>query len=453
MSHCSKRGRLICSLLLLIGPIAAPARSETRAKSPRPNLIVIMADDLGYGDLSCYGGWIDVPHLERMSREGMRFLDFHSSGNVCSPTRAGLMTGRYQQRAGIPGVVFADPNRPQHLHGLQQSETTFPELLREAGYATAIFGKWHLGYLPKYNPIHHGFDQFRGYVSGNVDFFSHVDQAGNFDWWQQDELKQEEGYTTHLITRHAVEFIRRQRDRPFCLYLPHEAPHYPYQGPHDEAERQVGKVQKTQGKRQDIREAYREMVQEMDRGIGEVLNELREQQLDRNTLVLFFSDNGANQNGSNGRLRGNKGSNWEGGHRVPALAWWPGRIRPGSVSQDLTITLDVMPTLLAVAGVDVPGTLALDGVDLSRILFQDERLVERTLIWNGEAIRTGPWKLIRDRSRKNAPTGFQLFHLGDDLGETQDLADRYPERVARMQAQLDQWRSDVEATATAQPKQ
>ena len=360
----------------------------------RPNLIVIMADDLGYGDLSCYGGWIETPRLNELAANGMRFTDFHSSGNVCSPTRAGLLTGRYQQRAGIPGVVYADPNREAHVHGLQEDETTFAKLLHEAEYTTAIFGKWHLGYYQQYNPIHHGFDLFRGYVSGNIDFFSHVDQAGNYDWWHQDKHVVEPGYTTHLLTKHAVEFIHQNVSRPFCLYLPHEAPHYPYQGPADKAERTVGGTFRTTGARTDIKRAYREMVEEMDRGIGEVVRAVQRLGLANRTFILFCSDNGANKNGSNGPLRGNKGSNWEGGHRVPCVAWWPGKIAPGQVCHDLTITLDIMPTLLAAAGVPSPDTHQLDGLNLLPRLLGGEPIVHRKLYWNGKAMRDGPWKLI-----------------------------------------------------------
>ncbi|MCW3136324.1 MAG: sulfatase-like hydrolase/transferase [Canidatus Methanoxibalbensis ujae] len=161
----------------------------------RPNFVIIMADDLGYGDIGCYGSErIRTPHLDRLAVEGMWFTDFHSSGAVCSPTRAGLMTGRYQQRAGIPTVIFADPKRPTHSHGIQDREVTFAELLAGAGYKTAIFGKWHLGYYKRYNPVRHGFGQFRGYVSGNVDFISHVDQAGRLDWWRDDTIDDEPGY-------------------------------------------------------------------------------------------------------------------------------------------------------------------------------------------------------------------------------------------------------------------
>lgn len=418
------------------------------ADAPRPNIVIVMADDLGYGDLSSYGGWIPSPHLDSLAEQGMRFQDFHSSGNVCSPTRAGLMTGRYQQRAGIPGVVFADPKRPAHLHGLQTSEVTFAERLSDDGYTTAMFGKWHLGYFKKYNPIHHGFGEFRGYVSGNVDFFSHVDQAGSYDWWHQDELVEEDGYTTHLITQHAVRFIEENRDRPFCLYLPHEAPHYPYQGPNDSAERKPGGAFQTSGARSDIKAAYREMVEEMDKGVGEVIATLRRLKLDARTLVFFFSDNGANKNGSNKPLRGSKGSNWEGGHRVPCIAWWPGQIKAGTTTEQLAISLDIMPTVLAAAGTALPDTRKLDGVNLLPVLRGKSDAQSRQLFWNGKAMRDGKWKLVV-RGKGGPSVG--LYDLSKDIGEQNDLAGEFPERVTQMRSGITAWQRDVDATATPQP--
>lgn len=438
----SSRSTILLALLFLSFSL------RSQAADSRPNFVVIMADDLGYGDLSPYGGWIKVPHLEKLAAGGMQFSDFHSSGNVCSPTRAGLMTGRYQQRAGIPGVVYADPKREAHLHGLQTNEVTFAELLKEDGYSTAIFGKWHLGYFEKYNPIHHGFDQFRGYVSGNVDFFSHIDQAGNYDWWHQDQHATEDGYVTHLITQHAVSFIRDHKDKPFCLYLPHEAPHYPYQGPNDSAEREVGNVKRTTGSATDIRRAYREMVEEMDKGVGAVMAELQKHGLEENTLVLFFSDNGANKNGNNGPLRGSKGSNWEGGHRVPCIAHWPGKIKAGSKNSDLTISLDVMPTLLDAARVARPKDRKLDGASLLPTLLGKESLRKRQLVWNGKAIRDGHWKLIVNGKGSK---GTALFDLSTDLGEKKNLAKSESERVQKMLAALDAWKADVAKGATPQP--
>ena len=185
----------------------------------RPNFVIIMADDLGYGDISCFEGWVDTPRLDQLAGEGLRLTDYHSNGAVCSPTRAALMTGRYQQRVGVPGVIVARRDAAVHRTGIGDSEVTFAEALRQQGYATAIYGKWHLGYLPQFNPVRHGFDEFHGYISGNVDFFSHIDQAGHLDWWQNDKLRDEAGYVTHLITEHAVRFIQQNQKRPFCLYL------------------------------------------------------------------------------------------------------------------------------------------------------------------------------------------------------------------------------------------
>jgi arylsulfatase A-like enzyme len=435
--------------LLFWSSVYVAAALPIAADDEKPNIVLIMADDMGYGDLSCYGGWIKTPHLDKLAAEGLRFTDFHSSGAVCSPTRAGLVTGRYQQRAGIPGVVFADRKRPVHYHGLQASEITFAEQFKAAGYATAIFGKWHLGYYEKYNPVNHGFDQFVGYVSGNVDFFSHVDQAGKYDWWHNTKKVEEPGYTTHLITKHAVEFIEKNKGRPFCLYLPHEAPHYPFQGPNDKAERTVGGKFKTQGAVSDTRRAYREMVQEMDKGIGEVVAAIHKHKIHRKTLVFFLSDNGAARWGSNKPLNGGKGSVWEGGHRVPAIAWWPGMFEPGSVCKELTISIDLMPTMLSAAGVDVPTELKLDGVDLMPVMTAGRPLDDRKLYWNGVAMREGPWKLItKSRGLKGGPA---LFNLVDDLGEKNNLARQHPERVKKMLENLEAWKKDVAAGTTVQP--
>lgn len=210
------------------------------ASTQPPNIVLIMADDLGYGDISPYGGWIKTPNLKQLAQTGVQFSDFHASGNVCSPTRAGLMTGLYQQRLGIPGVLFADPARPEHYAGIAAAHTTIAEVLQQHGYATAIFGKWHLGYQAQHNPTLHGFDEFRGFVSGNLDYQSHIDMMGRADWWHNDKLQAEEGYLTDLLTDHAVRFIEENTDRPFFLYLPHHAPHFPFQGRNDPADRSIG---------------------------------------------------------------------------------------------------------------------------------------------------------------------------------------------------------------------
>jgi len=446
----------LASLLVLVMFVQSLYTQALFGESSRsPNIILIMADDLGYGDISPYGGWIKTPNLERMAAQGVRFTDYHSAGNVCSPTRAALMTGRYQQRAGIPGVVAAAPNSPVHEHGLQEVEFTIAEAFRKAGYATGMFGKWHLGYYPKYNPVRHGFDIYKGYVSGNIDFISHYDQAGNFDWWHDDKPTDEAGYTTHLIDKHSLSFIREHKDRPFLLYVPHEAPHYPFQRPGDEARRSKGVgneadwakdkgVTKTQ-----IRERYKVMVEEEDKNVGHILDLLKELGLDRKTFVFFCSDNGAaGAWGDNTPLRGAKGSNWEGGHRVPAIAWWPGTIPAGKTTDQLAIAFDLMPTMLTAAGIELPTERPLDGINLLPVLTEGKTLPGRQLVWNGKAARDGNWKLILNGKGGDK---IGLYDLSDDLGEQKNVAEEHPDRVRNMQAFLKAWDADIKATMTPQP--
>lgn len=400
-----------------------------------PNIILIMADDLGYGDLSCYGGAIDTPHIDRLAKEGLRFTDFHSSGHVCSPTRAGLMTGRYQRRAGIPGVVYANPNQTSHFTGLPVSEVTFAELLRAKGYQTGLIGKWHLGYSRRFNPLHHGFSEFRGYVSGNVDYQSHRDGMDRFDWWNGLRLNHESGYVTRLITKHAVDFINRHHDRPFCLYVAHEAVHYPWQGPHDPPQRGP---HKTDPADVDKDRAFREMLIEMDDSVGAIRAAVEHHHMASRTVVLFFSDNGPDH-GSSGPLRGKKGTNWEGGHRVPCIAWWPDQIASGRQTDQLAITLDIMPTILELAKTEL-GATTCDGRSLVDLLLDGATLGRRRLFWNNKAVRDGPWKLIRQG--KGGPE-LGLYHLGNDLAERHNLADQHPDRVSELLRAMEAWYQDV----------
>lgn len=415
----------------------------------KPNFIIIMADDMGHGDAGCYGGDIPTPHLDKMAAEGMRFTDFHSSGNVCSPTRAGLMTGRYQHRAGIPSVINADPAKAEHHHGLYpDKELTFAEVLKKGGYATAVMGKWHLGYTKEFNPLHHGFDEFRGFVSGNIDYHSHFDRMGVFDWWNGMELVKEEGYSTHLINQHALRFIDENHAKPFCLYVAHEAVHAPWQGPNDPPER--GPNKKPAIKFADRERAFREMLAEMDKGVGQIMDKLKEHNLAENTFVFFLSDNGP-AGGSAGPLRGVKGSNWEGGHRVPGIAWWPGKIPAGAVSDQLSISLDLMPTMLSMAGLSVPDGHLMDGVDLSAVMMEGKAIEGRKLFWsgNGMAMRDGQWKLLL--SGRGLPKGeVGLYDLSEDLGETTNLAHQHPERLLEMRKAMDEWHEDVTKGATKQ---
>jgi len=407
----------------------------------RPNIILIMADDLGYGDIGCYGSKKNsTPNIDALAKGGMKFTDYHSNCPVCSPTRAALMTGRYQQRSGIEGVIYAKGQARQT--GLALEETTFAEILKKHGYVTGIFGKWHLGYNVQFNPVKQGFDEFRGYVSGNVDYHSHIDGAGFDDWWKNLEKVPEEGYCTDLITKHGVDFIERHKDEPFCLYLPHESVHSPYQGRNDPPQRLPGGKTGKKARGEEIARAYKEMIEVMDEGIGKIVETVKRLGLERKTFIFFCSDNGATKNGSNGALAGYKGSLWEGGHRVPAIACWPGRIRPGSVTSQTVLGMDMFPTMVSIAGAKLPAGLNLDGVNLLGTLMKGRELPKRTLFWRyrkQKAVRKGPWKLlIQDNKVK-------LYNLDDDLGEKNNFAEMKPEMVKMLQAELTTWEQEVSA--------
>ena len=274
----------------------------------KPNIILILADDMGYGDAGCYGGkHLQTPAIDTLADRGLRFTDFHSNAPVCSPTRAALLTGCYQQRCGIEGVISAKNHREK---GLSLENVTFADLLKTAGYRTAVFGKWHLGYEPRFNPRYEGFDEFVGFVSGNIDYHSHIDQAGVEDWWQDVELIPEEGYSTDLVTSHGLSFIQRYKDEPFCLYLAHECPHYPYQGPNDPADRTVGKPEPILGRRKDRTAAYKEMMESMDTSIDRIVRKINSLDLEKETFIFFCSDNRPTGPGSSGPLKGKKGSLW-----------------------------------------------------------------------------------------------------------------------------------------------
>lgn len=439
----------------------------------RPNLIIILVDDMGYAGLSCFGNpWFETPELDRLAADGMRFTDFHSSGTVCSPTRAGLLTGRYQQRAGIEAVIHPESDHPEHRKGLQLSETTFAEVLSEAGYSTGLIGKWHQGYPQNsadFHPQNHGFDEFIGYHSGNIDFVSHIGDHYRHDWWHGKIETPEEGYTTHLINDYAEDFVRRHApsDAPFCLYIAHEAIHNPIQVPGDPVRRTESEWTRwdwRNASEAEIIEKYRGMTLPVDEGLGQLRKALDELGESENTLIFFFSDNGAAAEfpSSSPMFRGQKGSVYEGGHRVPAIATWPGKIKEGTVSDQTLFSLDLMPTVLSLAGIE-PEPYHPDGVDLSPLLLEEKTLPPRPLFWasmsnqgnRSEAMRDGPWKLVV-RHPGAAPGTFgnetvELYHLNNDPGETTDLSAEHPDRAAAMLRQLQTWFAETQDSATPQP--
>lgn len=418
---------------------------DSDKKVLKPNFILIMADDLGYGDISCYGNtYINTPNIDRLAMEGIRFTDFHSNGAVCSPTRAALLTGKYQQRTGVGGVITAASHREV---GLAIEEITIADELKKHGYSTGVFGKWHLGYDPKFNPSLQGFDDFSGFVSGNVDYHAHIDQEGYFDWWNNTEIKDDKGYTTDLITEYGLDFIDRNNpkktEKPFFLYLPHESPHYPYQRRTDKALRRVGEKGTDLVLEDSIPGIYKEMVEVLDEGVGKIMQKLKDTGLDRNTIVIFCSDNGASQNGSNGNLRGFKAGLYEGGHRVPAIAWYPKEFNAGTVIGTPVLTMDFLPTFLDFIGKE-PESMVIDGLSIKNLLLFDEALPKRDLFWNfgnKNAVRSDRWKLVT--INLDGQETVELFDLSKDISEKNNIAAYYPKIVKQLRKKLKNWQKDV----------
>jgi arylsulfatase A-like enzyme len=416
----------------------------TRQSMPDPpNIIYIMIDDLGYGDIGCYGSKINsTPNIDRIASEGMLFTDYHSNGPMCSPTRAAFLTGMYQHRLGEM-FESAISGKTDYDSGLPGETYTLPEALKDAGYATGMYGKWHLGYQPPFLPTNHGFDEFIGLVAGDGDHHTHIDRWGRKDWWHNEKIAMEDGYSTDLITDHSIDFIKRHKNKPFFLFVSHLSIHFPWQGPDDPPHRKAGNVY-TDDKwgiipnPDNVSPHVQSMISSVDKNTGRILETLDRLDLADNTLLIFTSDNGGYTHygdthsniSSNGPLRGQKTEVYEGGHRVPFIARWPGRIPAGTTSPALTMTMDMFPTFAALAGADLPGSLNLDGINLLAHLVDGETLPERPVCWkigNERAIRKGSWKLclIGD----NPP---ELYNLSDDIGETSNLAEHHPELVRKL---------------------
>ncbi|HEC41819.1 hypothetical protein LCGC14_2128990 [marine sediment metagenome] len=425
------------ALPLIIVLLLVSACGNDQIDPNPPNIILILADDLGYGDLDCYGNIMnDTPNLDQMAREGLLFTDFHSNGPVCSPTRAAIISGRYQQKVGIEAVVYATKFR--HT-GINPGTYTLANYAKSLGYSTGIIGKWHLGYDTAFSPVNYGFDYFRGYVSGNVDYHSHIDGAGKYDWWEQKDTIIEPGYSTDLINKNAVKFIRDNKENPFFLYVAHEAPHSPYQGRKDPPERTDEGTVRLRKSPEELHKTYREMISVMDEGVGEIFETLETTGLIDNTIVFFMSDNGANRTGSNALLRGFKGSLWEGGHRVPAIACWKGRIDQGT-SDEFLLGMDIFPTLAAIIGKDPLEGAEFDGIDFTPVLLEGESLPERTAFWRyggAKSVRSGTWKLLVQKDST------YLFNLSVDPSEKMNL---FREKTALSDSLwnvLEKWEAEI----------
>ena len=432
-------------ILLTIALILATSCSQQKRSDAKPTIVLIMADDLGYGDISCYGNTsIHTPNLDSLAARGIRFTDFHSNGSVCSPTRAALMTGKYQHRTGVGGVITAKNHRDV---GLPLDEITIAEELKKYKYNCAMFGKWHLGYSKEYNPTLQGFDEFKGYVSGNVDYLAHIDQEGYPDWWMDSEIHNEQGYSTDLITEYGVDYIKRNRpeitDTPFFLYLPYETPHSPYQTRESEALRTLGTPGTRHVEADSIPSIYKEMVEIMDEGIGKIIEALKETGQYETSIIVFISDNGANKRGSNGPLRGFKGGAYEGGSRVPAIISYPDKIQQGVINDQVVLSMDLLPTLLDFIG-EKPSATNIDGISIKDNLLHQADLPQRDVFFmykNKRFIRSGDWKLIGVEDETGIKT--ELYNVSNDLAEKNNVAADHPELLTDLMDKLERWTEDV----------
>jgi arylsulfatase A-like enzyme len=407
----------------------------------RPSLIFILADDLGYADLGCYGGRSDCsPVLDRMAREGLRFTQGYANSSVCSPTRFALMTGRWQHRLrGGADEPISSRSRGSDVLGLPPAHPTLPSLLRDAGYATALVGKWHLGYPPHFHPLKSGYQEFFGALSGGMDYFTHKDTAGVHDLWDGEAEVHRAGYLTDLITERAVDVVKRARKEPLFLSLHYNAPHWPWETRADAAEsKRIGKIWHADG---GSVATYQKMIHHMDEGIGKVLAALPDP---ANTLVVFTSDNGGERFSDTWPLVGKKMDLLEGGIRVPYLVRWPAKVTAGGVTAQHAITMDWVATLLEAAGAKAHPDYPLDGLSLMPVLADPGARIERDLFWRMKyrtqrAARAGDWKYFASED------GEFLFNLALDARERANYAKREPERFAALRAKYEAWERSIPA--------
>ena len=438
--------------------LAGGARGRSRAAPRRrPNVLYIMADDMGWGDLSCYGrpGY-RTPNLDRLASEGVRFTQAYSASPVCTPTRCAFVTGRYPARTAVgleePIVAREILRRQGRDPGLPPEHPTVASLLKAAGYRTALVGKWHLGYLPTYGPTRSGFEEFFGIMSGAGDYFTHRDPGGDPDLFEAETPVERAGYMTDLITERAARYIRRQRrDAPFFLSLNYTAPHWPWEGPRD------AHVSSTLGRGPvafaagGSRKVYAEMMRSLDSGVGRVMRALDDAGHARDTLVVFTSDNGGERFSDNGPFTGAKFDLREGGIRVPAFARWPGIVHSGRTTAQVAVTMDWTATLLAAAGVGAHPDYPLDGQDLLPVLRGERPAYARTLFWRSgaqAAARSGDWKYLKVDEKTE-----RLFDLSADAREQADARDSQREVFERVRAEYRGWEARMLKPLPARPAQ
>lgn len=445
--------RLLITAFLVSSPVSnATAQSDARGNA-KPSVLLILMDDLGYGDIGSYGVKdARTPNLDRLAREGVRLTDAYANAANCSPTRAGLISGRYQQRYGIEWPLGADAG--DSARGLPVTGATLPALLKKNGYATGLVGKWHLGIKPEFGPNAHGFDEFFGFVSGAVGYYTHRRGDGTPDLYENKTPVEVPTYLTDEITHRAVSFVDRHSTEPFFLEVAYNAVHWPFDVPdmpasasHDVPQPgAAGDMRLYQSPSASVpatRRDYVRMLERADEGVGQILAALDRRGLTRNTLVIFTNDNGGEWLSRNAPLSNRKSTLWEGGIRVPLILRWPGHLPANKSSAQVAITMDLTASILAATGAPIPIDYKLDGINVLPSLSGRSPVVERELFWRikrpreQRAVRSGRWKLVQDGR------DFYLFDLSQDPGERNDLTAEHPELVRKLNAALDEWEKDV----------
>jgi len=425
---------------------------EPSHKTKQPNVIVIMADDLGYAGLSCFGGeGISTPNLDKMAAKGVKCTNFYANSTVCSPTRVALFSGRYQQRVGLDHIYF---HCVDSIGFDPQTNPSLPVIMKEAGYKTGIFGKWHLGSGEDFQPKAHNFDEFTGFLDGNIDFISKHNTESEVDWFVNHQPANPDGYVTDLLNQAVVDFIEKEHEHPFFIYLPEAAVHVPMQGPDDLPLRTddfyTYKVDHLFPKEEYMRR-YSAMVKSMDDGVGMIMETLRKYQLEENTLIIFTSDNGGEKTGVNngqvnGHTRGHKGQLYEGGIKVPTVFYWKGEIQP-AVNTNKMLTMDLLPTILDFTKIKYNHQLKTDGISLKECLVANTKLEERDIFWMHTekiAMQRGNYKLLWLNS------GLELYNLKVDPMESINLAksEKFQSEVEEMTIACLEWQK---ATASGLP--
>jgi arylsulfatase A-like enzyme len=404
----------------------------------RPNIIYIMTDDMGYGDLSGYGRKdYKTPHLDKLASHGIKFINAYSAGPLCTPTRAALMTGRYPARTPVGLLEPLTGEKKDSASGLTTDYPSIATLMKSGGYETALIGKWHLGMQPRHSPVKNGFDYFYGVHSGAADYISHTGDGEKPDLYENDSLVFHDGYLTDLFSQRAAAFVKQKHSKPFFLALTFTAPHWPWQVPGD----------KPYPDSVDFRKGgsaatYAAMMKSLDDGIGMLMKTLDDARLSDQTIVIFTNDNGGERYSDNGGLTNAKGTLWEGGIRVPAFVRWPGKIVPG-ITQQVAITMDWTATILSAGGAKAHLNFPLDAIDLMPIMRANKKITERTLYWRTfqrakqKAIRMGEWKYLQDEK------GEYLFNLTADQQEKTNLREKHPDILNKLKKMYSDWEKTV----------